>query len=227
MPTTSSVKIATGAGEATGYLARPDDARPRAGLVVIQEWWGLVPHIEDIARRFAVQGYVALAPDLYHGKRTVEAEEARHLMEGLDWSRAGTELAAAVGHLREIEGVSKVGVVGFCMGGALTLIAATNPAVDAYVAYYGFPPAAAAPLDSITAPGLIIFGEDEPFFSVDDARAFAERQRSKGRPTEVVVYPEAGHGFFNDDRPDVHRPSSAGDAWQRTLEHFSRHLTSR
>jgi carboxymethylenebutenolidase len=194
------------------------------GIIVLQEWWGLVPHIKDAAARFAAQGYVALAPDLYHGKSTLEAAEAQHLMEGLDWGRAAKEIAGAVRYLREVEGATRVGVTGFCMGGALTVIAATQPGVNAYVAFYGFPPKGAAALDRITAPGLLLFGEEEPYFSVPDAQAFADRQRAQGRQAEVVIYPGAGHAFFNDTRPEAYRKDAANDAWRRTLEHFGRHL---
>ena len=162
---------------------------------------GLVPHIEDVAERFAALGYVALAPDLYHGKSTVEAEEAHHLMEGLDWGRAAQELAGAVAYLRSVAGVSRVGVVGFCMGGALTVIAAADPGVDAYASFYGFPPAGAAALDRIDAPGLIFFGEHENAFSVPDALAFAHQQRKSGKQAEVVVYPDAGHALSQRHAP--------------------------
>lgn len=220
-----SVQFDAGTGAASGYLARPaEPSDPPAGVVVIQEWWGLVPHIEDVADRVAALGYVALAPDLYHGKSTVEAEEAHHLMEGLDWGRATQELAGAVAHLRGVEGVARVGVVGFCMGGALTVIAAADPGVDAYAAFYGFPPAGAVALDAIEAPGLLFFGENEDFFSVPDAEAFAEQQRGRDRPTEVVVYPGAGHAFFNDTRPEAYQKAAAEAAWQRTVELFAQYL---
>jgi carboxymethylenebutenolidase len=222
MPTTASVTFSSEAGQASGHLARPGKGKP--GIIVIQEWWGLVPHIKDVAGRFAAQGYIALAPDLYHGKSTVEAAEAEHLMKGLDWGRAAKEIAGAVRYLREVEGATRVGVTGFCMGGALTIIAATQAGVDAYVAFYGFPPAGAAPLEKITAPGLIFFGEQEEFFSVPDAQAFAEAQRKRGRKCEVITYPGAGHAFFNNDRPEAFRRDAANDAWRRTLEHFGRNL---
>ncbi len=222
MPTTASVTFSSAAGSASGHLARPGKERP--GLIVLQEWWGLVPHIKDVAGRFAAQGYIALAPDLYHGKNTVEAAEAEHLMKGLNWGKAAQEIAGAAKYLREAEGATRVGVTGFCMGGALTIIAATQPGVDAYVAFYGFPPGGAADLDKIMAPGLILFGEEEPFFSVPDAKAFAEKQRRGGREAEVIIYPGAGHAFFNDTRPEAHRRDAANDAWRRTLDHFGRHL---
>ena len=222
-----SVQFDSAAGAASGYLAQPaGSAEVRAGVVVIQEWWGLVPHIEDVAERFAALGYLALAPDLYHGKSTVEAEEAHHLMEGLDWGRASRELAGAVAYLRGVSGVSRVGVVGFCMGGALTVIAAADPGVDTYASFYGFPPPGTSALDRINAPGLIFFGEHENAFSVPDAQAFAERQRRSGKQAEVVVYPGAGHAFFNDTRPEAYQQAAAVDAWRRTVELFERHLHS-
>jgi carboxymethylenebutenolidase len=223
MPSGKLVHFSSSAGPADGWVVRPGAGRP--GVIVIQEWWGLVPHIQDIASRFAAQGgYVAIAPDLYHGKKTVDAEEATHLMQGLDWARAKEEIAGAIRYLRDSEGVDRVGVVGYCMGGALTMLAATLPGVDAYAAYYGFPPANAADLSKITAPGVIFFGEQETHFSIPDAQAFATRQRAAGRECDVVVYPGAGHAFFNDQRPEAFGREAANDAWRRTLEHFGRHL---
>jgi carboxymethylenebutenolidase len=222
MPNTGTVTFKTETGDARGHLARPGKGVP--GVIVLQEWWGLVPHIKDVAGRFAAQGYLALAPDLYHGKSTLEAAEAEHLMKDLDWARAAKEIAGAVRHLREVEGATRVGVTGFCMGGALTVIAAAQPGVDAYVAFYGFPPAGSAPLEKIEAPGLIFFGEDEPYFSIPDARAFAEAQKKRGREAEVIVYPGAGHAFFNDTRPDAFRPDAAKDAWRRAIRFLRSHL---
>lgn len=222
MPKISTVEFSSGAVSGSGYLAHPGTGSP--GIIVLQEWWGLVPHIEDVARRFAGQGYIALAPDLYHGKKTVEEAEAQHLMEGLDWSLATKEISEAVRYLRAKEGATRVGVVGFCMGGALTIISACQPGIDAYAAFYGFPPKDAASTDAITAPGIIFFGEQEEFFSVPDARAFEEKQLACGREAEVVVYPGAGHAFFNNERPEVYRVNAANDAWCRTLDLFGRVL---
>jgi carboxymethylenebutenolidase len=218
----SNVTFESAAGRATGYLELPGPEKP--GVVVIQEWWGLVPHIKDVTGRFAAQGYVALAPDLFHGKSTLESAEAQHLMEGLDWGRATVEIAGAVQSLRREQGVTRVGVVGFCMGGALAVLAAAQPGVDVYASFYGFPPAAAGPLDQIQAPGLFFFGEAEDHFSIKAALAFAERQRQRDRQTEVIVYPDAGHAFFNNDRPQVFRHDAANDAWRRTLALFGQTL---
>lgn len=211
------IEFPAGAARAHGYQSAP------AGIVVLQEWWGLVPHIEDVARRFAGQGYLTLAPDLYHGKKTVEAAEAEHLMKGLDWGRAVEEIGAAVAHLRA-QGCPKVGIVGFCMGGALSLLGAATAQVDAAVAFYGFPPPP-NPLGKKCPPALVFFGEEEGFFDVPAAQAWAEAQRGLGvADTQVVVYPGAGHAFFNDTRPEAFHQPSAADAWKRTLAHFSEHL---
>lgn len=218
MSTAHDVKF----GSASGHLVRSPGST--AGVVVIQEWWGLVPHIKDIAERLAREGFTALAPDLYHGKSTVDAEEASHLMQGLDWGVAAKEMAGAVRYLRETEKCARVGVVGFCMGGALAMIAAATAGVDAYAVFYGFPPKGAAPLDKIAAPGLIFFGENEGFFSIPDAKAFVQDQHKRGREADMVVYPGAGHAFYNDTRPEAYNDKAARDAWGRTIDLFRQHL---
>ena len=126
--------------------------------------------------------------------------------------------------LRSAAGVSHVGVVGFCMGGALTVIAAADPGVDAYASFHGFPPAGAVALDRIDAPGLIFFGEHEDAFSVPDAQAFAQQQRTSGKQAEVVLYTDAGHAFFNDTRPEAYQQAAADGAWRRTVELLEQHL---
>lgn len=222
MSSHTTVSFGSAASPASGFLVRPGATRP--GLIVLQEWWGLVPHVKDVTARFAAQGYAALAPDLYHGQSTVDAEEASHLMDGLDWGRAVAEIGDAVRYLRDVEGSDRVGIVGFCMGGALAVLGATQPGIDAFVSFYGFPPAGAADLETITAPGVLFFGEHEDVFSVSDAEAFAGRQRAAGRDVEIVTYPGAGHAFFNNERPEVFRADAANDAWRLTLAHFGRHL---
>src|SRR6202020_3268321 len=123
-----------------GYLAEPKDATNAPGIVVIQEWWGVNDQIRGVAERFATAGYRALVPDLYRGKSTVEAEEAHHLMTGLNFADAASQdIRGAVQFLKTRS--SKVGVTGFCMGGALTLLAmCTSPEIDAGVVWYGCPP---------------------------------------------------------------------------------------
>lgn len=210
-----------GKGTASGYLVGPSGGGA-AGVVVLQEWWGLVPHIKDVCGRLAGEGYLALAPDLYHGQSTVEAAEAQHLMEGLDWGRAVSEITAAVGYLRS-QGCQKVGIVGFCMGGALSVLGSAKTSAAAVCAFYGFPPDKGA-VAGACAPTQIFFGEHEDFFSVPDAQAWAAKQRGLGRESAVHVYPGAGHAFYNDTRPEAYHEASAKDAWGKALAHFSRHL---
>lgn len=221
MSTASMVDLPSAEGKSQGYYARPGAEVP--GVVVIQEWWGIVPHIEDVTSRFAAQGYMAIAPDLFHGKKTKDPKEAERLMQQMDWGRAAGEIAAAVGYLRK-QGATRVGITGFCMGGALTIIGAAAAKVDGYVSFYGFPPPGGAKLENIEAPGIIFFGEQEGFFSVPDARAFAEKQTARGYPTEVIVYEGAGHAFFNDTRPEAYKAHAANDAWRRTLAFFGEQL---
>jgi carboxymethylenebutenolidase len=219
----TQVSFATPYGLAHGYLTGRGEGRP--AVVVIQEWWGLVPHIKDLADRLAREGYMALAPDLYHGKSTVDAEEAHHLMQGLDWTRATAEVYGAVQHLHGREHAAKVGLVGFCMGGALTVLAAQDPAVSSYVSFYGFPPTTPdTPPRSIQAPGLLLFGAHENVFSVAQAKAFVAAQEKLGVATSLIEYPGAGHAFLNDTRPEAYHPDAAKAAWQQMLVHFSRTL---
>ena len=218
-----TVEFQTLRGPACGYVMGMVHGKGRPGVIVIQEWWGLVPHVRDVVNRFAHEGFDALAPDLYHGKSTVDAEEAHHLMETLDWPRAVDEIGAAVDYLRNDARSPRVGIVGFCMGGALAVLAAHHPGVNAYASFYGFPPDPSAILP-ITVPGALFFGEKEDVFSVPNARAFADAQARAGIPTEVVVYPGAGHAFFNDARPEVFHPVAAKTAWSRTVAHFNKHV---
>ena len=138
-----------------GYLARPSGPGP--GVIVIQEWWGLVPHIEEVADRFAAEGFFALAPDLFHGQKATSPDQAGKLMMSLGIDDAAKDLAGAIEHLRQQESVTgaKVGTVGFCMGGALSLFAASqNPEVGACVVFYGGHPNVKPDLARLEAPVL-------------------------------------------------------------------------
>src|SRR5262245_54738615 len=152
-------------GEPTdGFLAVPDGGRG-PGVVVIQEWWGLVPHIEDVCRRFAKENFVALAPDLYHGRTTKSPDDAGKLMMALDIDRAEADIRGAVAHLKGVPGMtsSGVGIVGFCMGGQLALYAATkNPDIAAAVDFYGIHPHIKPDFKTMRAAVLGFFAEDDP-----------------------------------------------------------------
>jgi carboxymethylenebutenolidase len=208
-----------------GYLARPNDEGQHPAVIVIQEWWGLDEHIKDLARRFAQAGYVALAPDLYHGQVATEPDEARKLVMELDMNEAVSEIQQAIGYLLSQPEVAgpQVGVVGFCMGGRLSLMTArADENVGAAVAFYGTPlaPEEAA---EIKAPVLGLYGEADQGIPVADVEAMQAALDEAGIENSFTIYPEAQHAFFNDTRPS-YNAEAAADAWQQTLDWFEQHL---
>jgi len=227
-----------GGGSARGWLAEAPS--PRAGVVVIQEWWGLNAQIEGVAERFAAAGYTALAPDLYHGRVTSEPDEANHLMTGLDWVGATEE--EVLGALQYLRGLAaKTVVLGFCMGGALAVIAAARlTELDAAVCYYGIPPAEAADPAAIRVPFLGHFATEDDWCTpapsgrksrmlmlvVDDhplvCSALEATLKGAGVDCELYRY-QAAHAFFNETSP-AHDAAAAASSWQRTLDFLSRKL---
>jgi len=203
-----------------GYLAMPA-AGTGPGVVVIQEWWGLVDHIKDVCDRFAAEGFVALAPDLYHGETTTEPDEAGKLMMALNIDKAGKDMGGAIDHVRERASGDGVGVIGFCMGGGLALVlAAQRPdVVKACVPFYGLIPWPEAQPDysKITAAIQGHYAENDGFFTPDLARGLEEQLRDLGKEVEFFIYSGTEHAFFNDTRPEVHNPEAAATAWERTL----------
>ena len=209
-----------------GYVAAPA-FRKGPAVVVIQEWWGLVPHIEDIVERFSKEGFVACAPDLYHGKKTKAPDEAGRLLMELDVDRAEKDIAGAGAYLlSRPECTSKTfGVVGFCMGGALAQYAATkNPKVGAAVSFYGGFKKVHLDWEGLAGPILLIYAEKDTGVPSTQAKPLEEMLKKMGKTVETVVYPGANHGFFNDTRPEVYDKKSAEDAWKRTLAHFRKAL---
>lgn len=209
-------------GECGGYLASPAGSDKVPGIVVIQEWWGLNDQIKGVAERLAALGYRALVPDLYKGKVTVDAAEANHLMTDLNFADAATQnVRGAAQHLKQTS--AKVGVVGFCMGGALTVLAAMYaPESDACSSWYGFPPDEAGDVRTIRKPLQLHFAEEDGFFTSDKAKALEAKLREGDVPFESYWY-KAGHAFFNQDGPN-HNPKAAMLAWERTTEFFAKHL---
>lgn len=209
-----------------GFLSRPATPGRYPGLVAIQEWWGLVPHIKDVAERFASQGFVTLAPDLYHGQAASEPDEARKLAMELDRERAVSEIQAAMRYLQGLEGVGprKIGVVGWCMGGGLVIAtAAASREVGAGVAFYGGARNVEL-VPEIRAPLLGLFGEEDHGIPVDIVRAFEQELEERQVPHEIHIYSGAGHAFFNDSRPQAYDAEAAQDAWERTLAWFRKYL---
>jgi carboxymethylenebutenolidase len=205
-----------------GYFAAPSSGKGPA-VVVIQEWWGLVPHIEDVVNRFAGEGFCALAPDLYHGKTTKSPDDAGKLVMELDADRAEREIASAGSYLlTRPECSSKTyGVVGFCMGGGLAQYTATkeNGKVGAAVSFYGGFKSVPFDWDNLTAPLLSICGEEDTGVTAQE-REREKMLKAKAKKVELVVYPNAKHAFFNDTRKEVYNPQAAQDAWKRTLDWF-------
>jgi carboxymethylenebutenolidase len=221
-----SVEFSSNGGTTSGYLAIPNHGKG-PGVIVIQEWWGLVDHIKDLCDRFAAAGYVALAPDLYHGKTAKSPDEAGKLMMALQIDRAEKDLRGAIKFLIDHEATTgdKVGAVGFCMGGALSLYAATkNPQVGACVVFYGGHPNVKPGLPNLHAPVLGLYGGRDKSVTPEVAHALERQLKELGKSVEVHIYPDAEHAFFNDQRPAVYNAHAAEDAWRRTVEFFSKHL---
>lgn len=209
-----------------GYLARPADGAAKAAIVVIQEWWGLNDHIKDVARRFANEGYVALAPDLYHGVVVTEPDEARKLVMALDMAEAVKEIQQGIAYLLDQEFVAgdKVGIVGFCMGGGLTLqTALASDALGAAVAFYGSPLKPEQVAD-VKAPILGLYGAEDQGIPVDAVNAMGEALTDAGIENGITIYEGAQHAFFNDTRASSYNADAAADAWEKTLAWFGSHL---
>jgi len=197
------------------------------GIVVIQEWWGLVPHIEEIVDRFAAEGFSAIAPDLYHGKTTTSPDEAGRLLMEMDADRAEKEIAAAGAYLlSRPECTTKAyGVVGFCMGGALAQYTATKEAmVGAAVSFYGGFKKVASDWSNLAVPIMLIYAEADQGVPIEQGRALAKQLEEMGKDVRLLVYPKVGHAFFNNTGGN-YNAEAAEDAWQRTVDFFRAHLT--
>jgi carboxymethylenebutenolidase len=220
------VQFPSNGGNTSGYLSIPEKGSG-PGLVVIQEWWGLVDHIKDVCDRFAAEGFVALAPDLYHGKTTKSPDEAGKLMMALRIDEAEKDLGGAVQYLSAHDATmgEKVSVVGFCMGGALSLYTATkNSNIGACVVFYGGHPKVKPDLPNLHAPVLGLFAEKDGFVTPALVHELEKQLTELGKQVEVVIYPGADHAFFNDTRPEVYDPEASNDAWQRTIKFLRENL---
>jgi len=224
---TESVEFPANGETGYGYLAVPEGDGPFPGVIVVQEWWGLDEHIKDVARRFAAEGFAALAPDLYHGHFTKEPGEAQKLMMSLNMGEAVTELVKATEYLGsrpEVAGRG-IGAIGFCMGGGLALnLACENSKIGAAAPFYGVNPTPIERVRNLKGPLLAIYAENDAFAGESARRELEETLKTAGIRHEIVVYPGAEHAFFNDTRPEVYDRDAAVDAWQRVLSHFRQNL---
>jgi carboxymethylenebutenolidase len=222
------VRYAGDGGSSEGYLARPSTPGVPA-VIVIQEWWGLVPHIRAIADRFADAGFVALAPDLYHGVQTTEPDQAGKLIMGLAMDQAARDIAGAADYLAALDGVrGGIGTVGFCAGGSLALWSATLS--DRIVAAAGFYPMMPwermrPEWSNYAGKAAVIHCDDEHGQSTaPGVRAAKLAIEAAGGEVTLYDYPGTHHAFFNDDRPEVYDADAAASAWARTLELFRSRL---
>jgi len=210
-----------------GYLATTPGGGP--GVVVIQEWWGLVPHIKDVCDRLSAEGFTALAPDLYRGKQVSEPDEAGKAAMAMESDTAVKDMSGAVDALVERTNGNEVGVIGFCMGGGLALLLASRrpDAVAACVPFYGatLRPDLEPDYSKIRAAILGNYAELDQFCSPDTARELESRLKSMGKDVQFYIYPGTDHAFFNDTRPEVFDADASKLAWQRTIDFLRSKLT--
>jgi carboxymethylenebutenolidase len=224
---TEAVTYKSGDDLVSGYLALPDSAGAHPALVVIQEWWGLNEWIKEQARKFAEEGYVALAPDLYRGRSTGDPAEAHELMRGMPQDRAVRDLRAAFNYLAARSDVNKakIGSVGWCMGGGLSLqLAVHESQLAACVVYYGAMPTSPEDIQNIQAPVLGNFGAGDRGIKVDAVNAFENAMKAAGKSVDIKIYEGAGHAFQNPNNKLGYRLNAAEDAWKRTLGFFNKTL---
>jgi len=214
--------------DCSAYYVEPASGASAPGVVIIQEWWGLNDQIKGVAQQFATHGYRALVPDLYRGQLGLDAKEAEHLMTNLNFAdAAGQDIRGAVQYLKTSS--AKVGVTGFCMGGALTLLSSVFvPEGDAFVAWYGFPPLEYIDASKIKAPVMGHFATHDAFFPIAQVAVLEEKLTQAGVPFTFHRY-DAQHAFANETNvnsplPLKYDPAAAETAMQRTLEFFDTHL---
>lgn len=212
------------------FLSRPTASGKWPAILIIHEWWGLEDHFRDMTRAFAREGYVALAPDLYHGKVTADGEEAARLKTSLDLDRATREILDGIPYLKSLPFVNpgKIGIIGFCMGGGLALLSVCRTKEIAAAAIY-FQSMYPDPgeLVNIACPILGHYGEDDIYTPRSEVDAFEKILKEHNKSHEIYFYKNAGHAFVNDRHPELYRKEAAEASWPRTLEFFQRHLKER
>jgi carboxymethylenebutenolidase len=218
----SMITFPSPTGTTPGYLSLPESGTG-PGVIVIQEWWGLVDHIKDVADRFAAAGFVTLAPDLYHGETTKSPDSAQKMLMALNIAKAGADIHSAAQYLLSQPSVTPkhIGAVGFCMGGQLALYAATEypDTIAACVDFYGIHPNAPIDVHKLRVPVLAHFGSDDDMVTSGEAPTLMNKISKAGKFADVYYY-DAGHAFFNDTRPSVYNAEAAALAWDRTLLFF-------
>jgi len=221
-----SVSYRSGDETVTGVLYTPAAKGRFPAIVVIHEWWGLNDWVKEQASRLADLGYVTLAVDLYRGKVAATADEAHEFSRGLPQDRADRDLLAAADYLRSLKDVDprRVASIGWCMGGGYSLnLALEDPRLAATVINYGHLVTSADSMKKIHASILGIFGGQDRGISVADVRSFEEQMKKLGKPVEIVIFPDAGHGFENPNNQS-YRADDAAEAWTKTVAFLERTL---
>src|SRR6266478_1805424 len=203
------VEFPANGGTASGYLSTPAAGRG-PGVLVIQEWWGLVRQIKSVCDRLAAEGFTALAPDMYHGQSADEPDAAGKLFMALKIAQAEKDLRGAAKALAGHSSTAKLGAVGFCMGGQLALFAGTlNPSVGAVVDFYGIHPNVKPDYSKLSGPVLGLFAEKDGFVTPETARGVDAAIKKAGKSSEIHIYPNVDHAFFNDDNKDAYNKTTA------------------
>jgi carboxymethylenebutenolidase len=226
-PKTETVNFPSGKDTISAFLAVPDKPGQHPALIVIHEWWGLNDWVKEQTEKLAAQGYVALAVDLYRGKVAADASEAHELMRGLPQDRAIRDLQAAFAYLgaRKDVRADRIGSIGWCMGGGLSLqLAIHQPHLAACVVNYGSLPTDPNDIQQIIAPVLGNFGAEDRGITPADVIAFEKTMKGLNRRVDFKVYDGAGHAFENPNNTTGYRPEAAADAWSRTLEFLRKAL---
>ena len=221
------VEFKSNGGACEGYLAISNTGSG-PGVIVLQEWWGLVDHIKEVCDRFAAEGFNALAPDLYHGDMTQSPDDAGKLMMALNIAETEKDMRGAIEYLlgRDECTSAKAGTVGFCMGGQLSLYAAcaSPDKVGACVMYYGVHPDVHPKIDALQAPFIGFFAEKDSFVTPEVANELDASLKAAGKQSEIHVYSGADHAFFNDTRAEVYDADAANDTWDKTLALYRANL---
>jgi carboxymethylenebutenolidase len=222
--TTNKTKFSGGGNDVNVFVARPEGVEKAPAIIVIQEWWGLNPHIEDVAQRFAREGFIAVAPDLYDGVITKDPKEAGNLMGALKTEKGLAYLQTVLTQLRSMSEVTSVGVTGFCMGGTYALLLACHAKLEASAPFYGDVPTDTAIIGKLSCPVLFIGGEKDQWINLEKMNRLDSALKQHGKEGEVRIYQGADHAFFNDTRSEVYSKSDAEDAWNRVIGFFNKHL---
>jgi carboxymethylenebutenolidase len=209
-------------GATTAYVARPDNDTA-AAVVLIQEYWGINDHIRDIAGRYAKEGYLCIAPDLYRGKLAKDAKEASQMMQALAIEDGMEMIRETMTEAKQAYNVQKIGITGYCMGGTFALRAACEiDELAAAAPFYGDIPEENV-LEKLKVPTLFIAGKRDSWINPEKVKQLQEAARKYDLPVEIVSY-DADHAFFNNTRSEVYDPEAAADAWRRVLDLFRKHL---